>query len=116
MRQLVVHPGYSKTATTHLQERCFVPLHVAGKINFLGKSIHREYPECHEQARLISMLIFGDSGHTLSPVHPKYRTSTEINQANIHGKICGKRGYFSGLLREDVVNWPAPGFVDTHLN
>lgn len=39
MKRLLLHLGLPKTATTTLQHHVFQPLHVNGKINFLGKVI-----------------------------------------------------------------------------
>lgn len=38
MKNLIIHVGYPKTATTTLQENVFYPLHISKKINFLGKA------------------------------------------------------------------------------
>ena len=37
MRKLYVHVGFPKTGTTTIQSKLFYPLHLAGKINFLGR-------------------------------------------------------------------------------
>lgn len=39
MKEVLLHIGYPKTATTTLQEEIFVKLHEQGKINYLGRTI-----------------------------------------------------------------------------
>lgn len=39
MAKLILHIGYPKTATTSLQEGCFVKLHEKGIINYLGRTV-----------------------------------------------------------------------------
>lgn len=53
-KNLIIHIGYPKTATTTLQFSLFTDLHKAKEINFLGK-----VPKIYRNKKIILLIIKG---------------------------------------------------------